>query len=411
MTSLLGIDLRGRDVLVVGGGRVAARRARAWSDAGARVHVVSPWTVPEMRELLEVSGRWTDRDAREEDLDGAWLVLAATDDSEVNRMIARSAERRRVWCIVADDASAGTARTPALARSGDLVVGVVSDGSSDPRRVAAVRDVLADRLRSGVDQRRRRSGPGRVTLVGGGPGAVDLLTVRGRRALAEADVVVDRLGPVAVIDELPPDVEVIDVGKEPGRHAVPQEEINALLVEHARAGRSVVRLKGGDPFVFGRGGEEVRACRAAGIDVEVVPGLSSAWSGPALAGIPLTHRGVVGAVHVVAGHDGLEPSTLTCLRERTATVVVLMGVAALGRIAGQALTAGADPGLPVAVVERASMVDQRVTRAPLQDIAARAAAAGVTSPALIVLGDAVATLEESRAAGRPELVAESEAAG
>src|SRR5699024_1049635 len=133
---------------------------------------------------------------------------------------------------------------PALARSGEIAVGVVSEGRGDPRRVAAVRDALADRLREGADQRRRRPGPGHVTLVGGGPGAVDLLTVRGRRALAEADVVVvDRLGPVDVLDELPPGVEVIDVGKEPGRHKVTQDGINALLVEHARRGRRVVRLK------------------------------------------------------------------------------------------------------------------------------------------------------------------------
>ncbi|WP_253182135.1 uroporphyrinogen-III C-methyltransferase, partial [Cellulosimicrobium cellulans] len=242
--------------------------------------------------------------------------------------------------------------------------------------------------------RRRRPAPGgvgTVTLVGGGPGAVDLLTVRGRRALAEADVVVaDRLGPVEVLEELAPGVEVIDVGKTPGNHPVPQHEINAILVEQARRGRAVVRLKGGDPFVYGRGGEEVLACREAGVPVEVVPGVSSALSVPALAGIPVTHRGTVAAFHVVSGHDGLDAASLVSVRERAATLVVLMGVSQLSRIAAQALDAGADPALPVAVVENGSTPRQRVTSAPLSDVAERAAQAGVRAPAIIVIGDVAA---------------------
>ena len=400
MISLLGIDLAGRDVLVVGGGAGAARRTRDWTEAGGIVRVVAPKIEPGLWDHLQGTGRWAGREVTEEDVDGAWLVLAATDDPLVNRRVASWAEARRTWCIVASDATAGTARTPALARSGEIAVGVVSEGRGDPRRVAAVRDALADRLREGADQRRRRPGPGHVTLVGGGPGAVDLLTVRGRRALAEADVVVvDRLGPVDVLDELPPGVEVIDVGKEPGRHKVTQDGINALLVEHARRGRRVVRLKGGDPFVFGRGGEEVLACREAGIEVDVVPGLSSSLSGPALAGIPLTHRGVVAAFHVVAGHAGLDATAIACLTGRSATVVVLMGVSALATIVRQAIDAGADRDLPVAVVEKASTADQRITRAPLSAIVGVSVARGVTSPALIVIGDAVAVLEEAEPEG------------
>src|SRR5699024_4024259 len=154
------------------------------------------------------------------------------------------------------------------------------------------------------------AGPiGAVTLVGGGPGDVDLLTIAGRRALAEADVVVtDRLGPTGVLAELAEEVEVIQVGKEPGRHPVPQQEIITILVDQARRGRRVVRLKGGDPFLFGRGGEEVLACREAGVPVTVLPGVSSALAAPALAGIPATHRGVAGAVHVTTGHAGLDPA-------------------------------------------------------------------------------------------------------
>ncbi|WP_420112302.1 uroporphyrinogen-III C-methyltransferase, partial [Pseudactinotalea sp.] len=169
-----------------------------------------------------------------------------------------------------------------------------------------------------------------------------------------------------------------------------QPAINALLIEHARRGRHVVRLKGGDPYVFGRGGEEVDACAAAGIPVEVVPGISSALSAPALAGIPLTHRGTVAAFHVIAGHAGLDDVSLACVRDRAATLVVLMGVSQLEQIVAQALTAGADPRLPVALVENGSTPRQRITRAPLLDIAARAAEVGVRAPAVIVIGDVAA---------------------
>jgi uroporphyrin-III C-methyltransferase/precorrin-2 dehydrogenase/sirohydrochlorin ferrochelatase len=232
---------------------------------------------------------------------------------------------------------------------------------------------------------------GRVILVGGGPGALDLLTLRAWRALQTADVVVvDRLAPTEVLDDLPPHVEVIDVGKVPGHHRVPQEEINEILIEQARRGRVVVRLKGGDGFVFGRGGEEAVACREAGIVVEVIPGVSSALSVPALADIPLTHRGTVAAFHVLSGHDGLDEAAVTCLKHRSATVVILMGVAMLERIVDQALSAGSDPALPAAIVENGSTPSQRVTRAALGDLVARAEQVGVRNPAVIVLGDVAA---------------------
>lgn len=232
---------------------------------------------------------------------------------------------------------------------------------------------------------------GRVVLVGGGPGDVDLLTLRGRRALAAADVVVvDRLGPTAVLAELGAHVEVIDVGKTPGSHPVPQHEINRILVERARRGEMVVRLKGGDPFVFGRGGEEVLACREAGVPVEVVPGVSSAVAVPTAAGIPLTHRGVVGAVQVVNGHDELSDAACAAIRDRSATVVVLMGVATLAATTERALAAGADPSVPVAIVESGCTTEQRVTRSTLGRVALVAVDRGVTSPAVIVIGDVAA---------------------
>ena len=237
---------------------------------------------------------------------------------------------------------------------------------------------------------------GRVTLVGAGPGAADLLTYRAWRALTTADVVVtDRLVPREVLDDLGPGVEVVDVGKAPGRHTLPQAEIDALIVARALAGQRVVRLKGGDPFVFGRGGEEVAACRAAGVPVDVVPGVSSALAAPALAGVPLTHRGTTTAFHVVTGHtrDGdagggvLDDVSVACVTSRAATLVVLMGVAALPGIVARLLDAGAAPATPVAIVERGSLPDQRVTRVALDLAAKRAEEVGVRAPAVVVIGD------------------------
>lgn len=397
MTTLLGVELAGRPVLVVGGGPVAARRAHTLLADGAVVRVVAPELCPDLAALAERGAvTWDARPVAADDVADVWLVQCATGDPAADDDVAAWANARRVWCVTAGDVRRGSARTPATATHGDLVVGVVSGGDPDPARTAGVRDALAEHLRSGgADLRRRRrgrrDGAGRVVLVGGGPGAADLLTLRGRRALAEADVVVtDRLGPRSVLRELPPDVEVVDVGKQPDHHPVPQAEINRILVDRARRGLVVARLKGGDPFVYGRGGEEVLACREAGVPVEVVPGISSALAVPAAAGIPLTHRGTVAAVHVVNGHDGLDEAARTALREGSATVVVLMGVAALEAMADEAVAHGADPATPVAVVENGTTDRQRTTRAPLHEIAARARAAGVRAPAIVVIGQVAA---------------------
>lgn len=389
MTTLLGIDLEGRDVLVVGGGQVAARRVRTLLADGARVRVVAPHACEEI-ESLAAAGRlsWTVGPVQPAHVEGVWLVHTATGDLELDALVSRWAERWRVPCVNASDATAGTARVPASAVVGDVLLGVVSSGSPDPARSVAVRDALAAELHSGrVDLRRRRPGRGSVVLVGGGPGDPALLTLAGRRALAEADVVVaDRLGPVSVLDELPADVEVVDVGKTAGHHPVPQREIERILVEHARAGRRVVRLKGGDPFLYGRGGEEVAACRAAGVPVTVIPGVTSAFAAPLAAGIPVTHRGTTGSVIVANGHDGLGAAALTALRDASATVVVLMAVASLGGLVDSALDAGADPQTPVAVVERATTLEQRVVRATLSTVAKECAEHGVAPPAVVVIG-------------------------
>lgn len=230
--------------------------------------------------------------------------------------------------------------------------------------------------------------PGTVVLVGGGPGAADLLTLRARRALFSADVVVtDRLGPTSVLADLPSHVRVIDVGKKPGAHGATQEQINAILVGEALAGRRVVRLKGGDPFLFGRGGEEVAACRARGIAVEVVPGVSSALAAPAAACLPVTHRGTASALLVVHGHDDLPALAVQAVVTQAATVAVLMGVARLGEHVERLLAAGARADTPVAVIEQATTDAERTTHAALGGLVAACAAAHVRSPAVIVVGD------------------------
>ncbi|WP_129337116.1 uroporphyrinogen-III C-methyltransferase [Cellulomonas endophytica] len=396
MTAMLGVDLTGRRVLVAGGGPVAARRAETLLAAGADVLVVAPALCEALAQVVRAGRvRWEGRRVEAADLDEAWLVHTATGDPAADAAVVRWAEDRRVFCVHAGDVASGTARTPAVARQGDVLLGVVSTAVADPRRSVAVRDALAAHLEAGgADLRRRRAarpGHGRVVLVGGGPGDPGLLTLAARAALAEADVVVaDRLGPVSVLDELPADVEVVDVGKQPGHHPVPQREINRILVERALAGHVVVRLKGGDPFVFGRGGEEVLACREAGVPVEVVAGVSSALAAPTAAGIPLTHRGTVGAFLVMNGHDGWGAAALTGLRERGLTIVVLMGVAVLPDLVGEALAGGVDVGTPVAIVENATLPGQRVTRARLGDVVGVAARAGVHAPAVVVLGEVAA---------------------
>lgn len=233
--------------------------------------------------------------------------------------------------------------------------------------------------------------PGTVTLVGGGPGDPDLITVAGLRAVRQADVVLyDRLAPVALLEEAP-DAEHVPVGKVPRGEYVPQERINELLVSHARAGRRVVRLKGGDSFVFGRGSEEWQACAAAGVPVHVIPGVTSGVAGPALAGIPLTHRHLVQGFTVVSGHvppsDERSLVDWRVLARSGTTLVILMGVAHIGEIADELRAAGRAGETPVAVISDASLAGQRVLHATLEDVADAMRTADVHPPALTVVGE------------------------
>lgn len=411
----LALDLGGRRAVVVGGGPVAARRAAGLVAAGAAVEVFAPWASEDLREQAAAGALvWHAREYLVGDLvdpEPAWLVHTATGDRPVDDAVAAHAEAARIWCVRADDAVASSAWTPAVARGGadgpaeGITISVTAGG--DPRRAVAVRDAVAAALDSGTLPVRRVRGSasahsgsgagrvGRVSLVGGGPGAEDLITVRGRALLAAADVVVvDRLGPRGLLATLGTDVEVIDVGKTPGNHPVGQERINELLVLHAKAGKHVVRLKGGDPFVLGRGGEEALHCAENAVPVEVVPGVTSAVSVPAAAGIPVTHRGITASFVVASAHEGADAVT-AALRDAPvdATLVLLMGVTRLAETAAGLVRAGRRPETPVALIESGWTPAQRTTVTTLERAADDAEAAGVRAPAIVVVGDVVAVRE------------------
>ena len=393
MTGLpLLLDLTGRPVVVIGAGTVGLRRCRSLLAAGARVRVIAPSALAEFAELPLAVER---REYRDGDLVGAWLAVAATDDAAVNAAVAAEAESLRIFCVRSDRAAGGSARMPAVLRRGGLTVSVNADG--DPARAAQLRDMLSYLVDTGaLAARPVRDRGGSVALVGGGPGDPELITVRGRRLLFEADVVVtDRLAPRALLAELPAEVEIIDCGKSAHRHNLTQDEINAVIVDRARAGKRVVRLKGGDPFVFGRGGEEVLACLAAGVAVQVVPGITSAIAAPAAAGIPVTHRGLSADFAVVSGH--LDPGRPDAgwnwpeLAVGPATLILLMAMGQLAEIAAELIKHGRPADTPSAVIQHATLPEQQVLRAPLAELPELAAAAGFAAPAVVIIG-AVAAL-------------------
>ncbi|GGK42225.1 uroporphyrinogen-III C-methyltransferase [Nocardia camponoti] len=387
---LVGLDLRGRKVVVVGGGTVAQRRLGLLVASGADVHVVSKTVTPAV-EGMATAGQVTVelRPYAEGDLADAWYAMACTDEPETNAAVVAEATANRIFCVRADIARDGTAVTPATARYDGLTLGVLAGGAH--RRSAAVRNGLLEALQSGaVTDDSEPMTPG-VALVGGGPGDPDLITVRGRRLLARADLVVaDRLAPPELLAELGPHVEVIDAAKIPYGRSMAQEAINLALIEGAKAGKFVVRLKGGDPYVFGRGYEELEALTAEGIPVTVVPGITSPISVPSAAGIPVTHRGVTHEFVVVSGHVAPDhPDSLVdwnALAKLRGTLVLMMAVERIDKFAAALLAGGKPADTPAVVIQEGTLRTQRVVRADLATVAETVKAEGIRPPAIIVVG-------------------------
>jgi uroporphyrin-III C-methyltransferase/precorrin-2 dehydrogenase/sirohydrochlorin ferrochelatase len=442
-------DLRGRRVLVVGGGAVARRKLEPLLAAGAHVVVGAPWLEPSVAELF-AEGRIEHLAGPFEPgwLDDAWLVVAATDDGEVNRAVAVAAQQRRIWANVVDDLALSSYQSPARIERGPLQIAISSGGGApmlarhlrekleteldeslaglatlllhERGRIRARHPRLAERRRffdgllAGPVAERFRAGDqagareafeaalgeappsrdiGSVALVGAGPGDPGLLTLRALRLLNQADVILhDRLVGPGVLALARRDADFIEVGKQAAHHHVTQDGIHALMLEHARAGRRVVRLKGGDPFVFGRGGEELEFLHAHGIAFEVAPGITAALACAAYAGVPLTHRDHAQSVRFVTAHCRESRDTLDwrALAQEKQTLAVYMGVAALADFRDRLLAHGRAAGTPFALVENGSRPEQRVVTGRLADLPELAAVHAVQSPALLILGEVAA---------------------
>ncbi|MGV0785442.1 uroporphyrinogen-III C-methyltransferase [Mycolicibacterium sp. XJ2] len=392
---LVGLRLTGRKVVVVGGGSVAQRRLPLLVANGADVVVIAREATPAVEAMSGITLQL--REFQPGDLEGAWYAIAATDDPAVNAAVVAEAEDRHIFCVRADVAVEGTAVTPASFEYEGLSVGVLAGG--EHRRSAAIRSAIHEAMQRGLIAPDSSATTdvvhGGVALVGGGPGDPELITVRGRRLLAHADVVVaDRLAPQELLAEMPPHVEVIDASKIPYGRAMAQDAINGLLIDRAKEGKFVVRLKGGDPFVFARGYEEVLACAEAGIPVTVVPGVTSAIGVPALAGVPVTHRHVTHEFVVVSGHvaPGHTESLVNwnALAALSGTIVLLMAVERIELFAEALLEGGRPADTPVLVVQNGTTAAQRTLRATLADVAERIREDGIRPPAIIVIGPVAA---------------------
>jgi uroporphyrin-III C-methyltransferase / precorrin-2 dehydrogenase / sirohydrochlorin ferrochelatase len=391
---LVGLRLAGKKVVVVGGGAVAQRRLPLLIASGADVHVISRAATPAVEAMDGIT--FSARKYRDGDLDGAWYAIAATDDALVNAAVVDEADRRRIFCVRADIAVEGTAVTPASFSYAGLSVGVLAGG--EHRRSAAIRSAIREALQTGAITPDGSAASesldvlrGSVALIGGGPGDPELITVRGRRLLAQADVVVaDRLAPPELLAELPPHVEVIDAAKIPYGRAMAQDAINEIMIDRARSGSFVVRLKGGDPFVFARGYEEVLACAEAGIPVAVVPGVTSAIAVPALAGVPVTHRAINHEFVVVSGHVAPgHPESLVnwnALAAMSGTIILLMAVERIELFVDVLLKGGRPADTPVLVVQHGTTSAQQTLHATLIDTPEKVRAEGVRPPAIIVIG-------------------------
>jgi uroporphyrin-III C-methyltransferase/precorrin-2 dehydrogenase/sirohydrochlorin ferrochelatase len=442
------LDVQAAPALLVGGGRVAARKLALLRSAGARVTVVAPSACPEIvaqAERGEVA--WLQRVFDPADVAGMRIVFAATDDDQANEAVGRAARAAGMPVNVADDGPRSSFILPAIVDRSPLLV-AVSSGGVAPMLATAVRARIeallddswarlarfAERWRQAIRAHRpalaaRRKlyewlleGPvaeavragrepeadrllgaalsteapaprGFVSLVGAGPGDPELLTLRALRALQSADVILaDRLVGPGILARARREAEVVDVGKTPGGPGATQEHINRLLVHHARRGRRVVRLKGGDPLVFGRGGEEAAWLARHGIPFEIVPGITAALGCAAYAGIPLTDRRHAQTLHFVTAHgsDAADRIDWRRLAGRNQTLVVYMGVAAAARVSERLLTAGLSPATPAAVIENGTLPEQRVLLTVLAGLAGAVAAQAIRSPALLVIGEAAA---------------------
>ncbi|OBH15438.1 uroporphyrinogen-III C-methyltransferase [Mycolicibacter terrae] len=392
---LVGLRLAGRKVVVVGAGSVAQRRLPLLVDSGAQVTVIAPSATPAVEALGERKPGITlvSRGYRDGDLADAWYAIAATDDADINAAVVAEADRRRIFCVRADLAVEGSAVTPATFGYAGLSVGVLAGGEHS--RSAAIRSAIREALQDGTITLETAATSdvvrGGVALVGGGPGDPELITVRGRRMLSHADVVVaDRLAPAELLAELPPHVEVIDAAKIPYGRAMAQDAINALMIERASAGKFVVRLKGGDPFVFARGYEEVLACADAGIPVTVVPGVTSAIAVPAQAGVPVTHRAVNHEFVVVSGHVAPDdPESLVnwdALAAMRGTIVLLMAIERIEQFSAALQKGGRPADTPVLVVQHGTTPAQHTLRATLADAPEKIRAEGIRPPAIVVIG-------------------------
>ena len=427
------IQLEGARGLLVGGGRVALRKAEKLLPFGAQLTVVAPCICPPLAVLPGLT--LCRRAFADSDLSPAPdFVIAATGDRALDRRIAALCRTRRILVNVVDDPAACGFYFPALVQRGRLCIGISTGGASPTAaawlrqkieallppgfdgildRLAARREAVkaeggseakrAERLQQAFALElaaaeaphapaaaRENAGPGRVALVGAGCGRADLITVRGLRLLQQCRAVVyDDLIDTALLDTAPAGAERIYVGKRSGRHSAPQAEINAALIALAQRGGLTVRLKGGDPYVFGRGGEEALALQRAGIPFEVVPGITAAIAVPAEAGIPVTHRGVSRAVHIITAHTQDETPDFSRWAALAAdgTLVFLMGLQRLPQIAAGLLAGGLPPQTPAAVLSGGNAPHPAAVRASLGEITDAARAAGVEAPAVIVVGD------------------------
>ena len=443
----LHIDLRGQDCLVVGGGALALRKIELLIRAGAAVSVVAKACCDEVRDLAESGAvQLTERGYHSTDADGRRLVIAATDDAAINARIYADCEARATWVNTVDAPELCSAIFPAIVDRGSVQVSVSTGGRSPtlarivrgwiearlPPRLGALADFVAERrervaaavpdlgrrrafweriLNGPAAERLLASGPasaeesfaealaapaqggtGLVALIGAGPGDPELLTLKGLRLFQEADAVLyDNLVNERILDFARRDAERIYVGKRQRYAGVRQAVINELLAERAQAGQRVVRLKGGDPFIFGRGGEEVETLAAQGIDCVVVPGITAALGAASVAGVPLTHRDLAQSVRFVTGHRVNDQVNLDWpeLVNPHQTLVVYMGLLGLAEIVEKLIAQGMNPQTPALLVERATLPEQRQIQAPLRELPAAVAAANVSGPTLIIIGEVV----------------------